>query len=111
MNDVNDAYIDRIEAGFLRLDASIRAIDERLRQAENREAGSHPIITSRLDAAWRKIDEHERELAELKTDIQELTHSAKQLTKILSWILGVITFLICSVLGALATGHLVLAIP
>jgi hypothetical protein len=104
------AYLDRIEIGFAKLEAAIKVLDDRQRAAENREAGNTPIMSSRLDAAWRKIDDQAVHLIELQRDLAQLTASVAVLQNILRWILGIITSLIVAVLIALATGHLVLEI-
>jgi hypothetical protein len=67
-------------------------------------------MSSRLDAAWRKIDDQAVHLIELQRDLAQLTASVAVLQNILRWILGIITSLIVAVLIALATGHLVLEI-
>lgn len=110
MNDINEAYIERIEAGFQRLDASIRAIDERLRIAETREAGFTPLINSRLDAAWKKIDAHQEELKILREDLATLTHSVNQLSSIMRWLLGIFTSCLVAFLIAIATGHMAITL-
>jgi hypothetical protein len=104
------AYLDRIELGFAKLEAAIKVLDDRQRAAENREAGSTPIMSSRLDAAWRKIDDQAVHLTELQRDLAQLTASVAALQNILRWMLGIITSLIVAVLIALATGHLALEI-
>jgi Na+(H+)/acetate symporter ActP len=85
-------------------------LDDRQRAAENREAGNTPIMSSRLDAAWRKIDDQAVHLTELQRDLAQLTASVAALQNILRWMLGIITSLIVAVLIALATGHLALEI-
>jgi hypothetical protein len=104
------AYLDRIEIGFAKLEAAIKVLDDRQRAAENREAGNTPIMSSRLDAAWRKIDDQAVHLTELQRDLAQLTASVAALQNILRWMLGIITSLIVAVLIALATGHLALEI-
>lgn len=110
MADMDAAYLDRIELGFAKLEAAIKVLDDRQRAAENREAGNTPIISSRLDAAWRKIDSHEIDLKEVRQDIVRLTQSVNQLLSVLRWMLGILTSLIVAVLIALATGHLSIGI-
>lgn len=110
MADIDQAYIERIEAGFARIDSSLKALDDRLRQSEMREAGFATPTITRVDAAWRKIDEHSAVLTELQRDLLQLTASVSQLQTILRWLLGIFTSLIVAVLIALATGHLALEI-
>ena len=110
MAEVNDAYLERIEAGFSRIDASLKALDERLRQSEMREAGFATPTAARVDAAWRKIDENSAAVAQLQRDLEKLVLSIAGLQSILRYILGIGTSLIVAILIALATGHLTLDI-
>ena len=104
------AYLERIELGFAKLEAAIKVLDDRQRAAENREAGNTPIMSSRLDAAWRKIDDHETSIRDLRQEVSKLMHSVIQLLSILRWMLGIFTSLIVAILIALATGHLSIGI-
>ncbi|MBV5322605.1 MAG: hypothetical protein JZU60_02070 [Ilumatobacteraceae bacterium] len=104
------AYLERIELGFAKLDAAIKVLDDRQRAAENREAGNTPIMSSRLDAAWRKIDDHETSIRDLRQEVSKLMQSVIQLLSILRWMLGIFTSLIVAILIALATGHLSIGI-
>lgn len=56
------ALEQRIEKGFDELKEMLKGFDERVRAVEQREAGCQPIITARLDAAFRKIDDHDLRL-------------------------------------------------
>lgn len=104
------AYLERIELGFAKLEAAIKVLDDRQRAAENREAGNTPIMSSRLDAAWRKIDDHETSIRDLRQEVSKLMQSVIQLLSILRWMLGIFTSLIVAILIALATGHLSIGI-
>ncbi len=110
MAEIDQAYIERIEAGFARIDSSLRDLGERLRQSEMREAGFATPTAGRVDAAWRKIDEQAAILTELQRDLAQLTASVAALQNILRWMLGIVTSLLVAVLIALATGHLALEI-
>ena len=105
-----DMYIERVEAGFNRIEAAIRALEDRQRQSEVAQAGFAPQAITRLDAAWRKIDEHSAVMVELQKDLLQLTQSVDQLQGILRWMLGIFTSLIAAMLVALATGHLSISI-
>jgi hypothetical protein len=107
---VGGEYIDRIEAGFARLEKRITDIDERLRGAEMRDASFSVPTGAKLDAAWRKIDEQAATMLELQRDLIQLTASVRQLESILRWILGLISSLLVAVLVGLATGHLTIGL-
>jgi len=59
----------RMEKGFDELKAIWTGYDGRLRVLEQSDASNHPLMSSRLDAAWRTIDEH-------STDIKTVTKTA-----------------------------------
>ena len=107
--EIESAYIERIEAGFARLDLAIRQLDERLRQSEMRDAGFAGPTQARVDAAWRRLDEHSAALAVLERELRDLVSTVNQLQNILKWLLGIVTSLFVAVLIALATGHLSIA--
>lgn len=106
MAEIEGAYIERIEAGFARIDLAIRQLDERLRQSEMRDAGFSAPTGARLDAAWRRVDEHSSQISELEKELRQLVSTVNQLQQILKWMLGIFSSLLVAVLIALATGHL-----
>jgi argininosuccinate lyase len=78
-----------MQQSLQRVEANIADINQRLRGIENREAGCQPLITQRLDAAWRAIDElkaeqstfrkaHSDEVAAIKTAHEDEVTSLKQ---------------------------------
>ena len=107
---IGSEYIDRIEAGFSRIEKRISDIDDRLRNTEMVNAQFLAPTGTRLDAAWRKIDEHSAALSELQRDLAQLTSSVRQLESILRWFLGIITSILGAILVGLATGHLAIAV-
>lgn len=84
---------DRIDKGFSELRETIMGYEARIRILENTQAGCQPLMTSRIDAAFRKIDEHTTKIEalteanqQLKQIITELQHS----NKILTWLGGLL---------------------
>jgi hypothetical protein len=77
---------ERMEQGFTKLESIMTGVEGRVRGLEQREAGCQPIITQRLDAAWKTIDEHTGEIKRLSDAILEL----RQTNKILTWLGGLI---------------------
>lgn len=69
-NDALEAQLTALGAtvqqGFQRIEQTLLSLDQRLRGLENREAGCQPLINSRLDAAWKTIDELKAELIVMK---------------------------------------------
>jgi hypothetical protein len=75
---------DRMEQGFSELKTIMTGVEGRVRGLEQREAGCQPIVQARMDAAWKRIDEHESEIKRLSDAILEL----RQTNKILTWLGG-----------------------
>jgi hypothetical protein len=77
---------DRMEQGFNELKQIMTGVEGRVRGLENREAGCQPIVNARMDAVWKRVDEHDAEIKELRSTITEL----KQTNKILTWLGGLV---------------------
>jgi hypothetical protein len=101
-----DALGERMDKGFTKIEDMLLRFEERLRAAETREAGCQPIVTARMDAAWRKIDLHDAELSSQSQSVTELAHVVNRLEGVARWILGIITTLIAAVLIAFLTGKI-----
>lgn len=80
---------ERMEKGFNKLEAIMTGVESRVRSVENKEAACSPIMTSRVDAAWREIDKHTGQLKALEDLLDKLVAT----NNILKWLLGVITAL------------------
>lgn len=76
---------ERMDQGFTRLEAVMTGVEGRVRGLEQREAGCQPIVSSRMDAAWKKIDEHTAELKDLHDAVKALQHA----NRIITWIAGI----------------------
>ncbi|MBI4928315.1 MAG: hypothetical protein HY835_11155 [Anaerolineae bacterium] len=95
-----DSLGERMEKGFEEIKALLRGNEERLRSLETREASCQPLIQSRLDAAWRKIDEHEKEIETLTEIAQSLRATLRVVTGVLVVLgTGVGAWLVNQVLG------------
>lgn len=95
-----DTLGTRMEKGFDEIKTMLSGYEERVRRLELHEANCSPMITSRMDAAWQKINEHARDIDEMKDAITKLT----QTNSILRWILGISTAVLTAVLIKLAAG-------
>ncbi len=71
---------ERMEKGFDELKDMILSFDTRVRGLETREAGSQPVFTAGLEAARKRLDEHELQLRGLEKDISKLTLDCSKLT-------------------------------
>lgn len=106
-----------MDKGFDELKAMLGGYDLRIRDIEQSEAGRHPLLESRIDAAWRKIDEHGVELRALAsrvdTDIKAINTRAdkalliaERLESVAKWMLGILTAVITALIIALITGRI-----
>lgn len=101
---------ETMQNGFAEMKGMLQGIETRVRAIENHESGCQPLVTSKLDAAWRKLDEHDVTLKDLKTTVVEISHT----NRILKWILGVVTSIFTALFAAivlmLVSGQLTLAV-
>jgi hypothetical protein len=96
-----------MEKGFDELKEILSGFDKRVRDVEIKEANCNPVLTSKVDAAWRKLGEHDSKLTVLDASIGELKKSISELThtnKILKWILGILTGLLTVYLAKILVG-------
>lgn len=70
---------ERTVAGFTEIKDMLRSYEERTRAIEKLEAGCQPIVTGRIDAVWRKVDEHE---TRLETKSQQINSLEKQVARL-----------------------------
>lgn len=74
--------IDRMAEDINEIKAMLERLDARIRALENSDASAHPLMQSRLDAAWRAIDVHESRIKRLEEVVSEL----RQANKLLAWV-------------------------
>jgi len=103
---------ERIEKNFDEVKAMMNGFDSRVREMEKGEAGCQAITSGRIDAAWKKLDEHTKTLEDIEKIVQDqllivsqLIESQKQIKDILKWALGIVTAVIVVVVIGLATGQ------
>jgi chromosome segregation ATPase len=83
----------QMREGIGEIKVTLKSIDERVRALENNEAGAHPLIDSRIDAAWRKLDEHDKRITTLTDTVIEMKQTDAQLqhtNKLLAWLGGLL---------------------
>jgi chromosome segregation ATPase len=78
--------MEQVARDVVEIKQMLHGIEERVRKLEQSEAGSKPLLESRLDAAWRKIEEHERRVKALEDMVLRLEHS----NRLLSWLGGIL---------------------
>jgi len=76
----------RMDKGLDEIKTIVSGFDVRVRNVELKEANCNPILTAKVDAAWRKLDEHDAELKEVNKvfekfnkSISDLVHNNKKL--------------------------------
>lgn len=80
------ARVNRIAEDVTDIKQMLKDIEERVRSLENHEAGSHPLMESRIDAAWRKLEDHDRRIDNLTQIVARLDHS----NKLMAWLGGIL---------------------
>lgn len=91
---------DRMEKSLDRIDKVMSGIEERVRVIETREASFHPLLSGNIDAAWRVINEHDKEIKVINKTLDALG----QTNNILKWLLGIITVVLTTLLIKLVIG-------
>ena len=97
------ARVNEIANGVVEIKTMLRQVEERVRKLENNEAAAHPLMESRIDAAWRKLEEHDQSINTLKDVVARLDHS----NRLMAWLGGilgstVVIWLVTQILAALA---------
>ena len=107
-NSALQAQIDnigaRMDKGFDELKMMLGGYDGRLRDLEKSDASSHPVMESRLDAAWRKIDEHTAFIVAAQKTADQALQVANKLESVAKWILGIFTLVLVALIIAILTG-------
>ena len=91
---------ERMEKGFERLEKLLSGVEERVRSVETKEAGCQPLLSGRIDAAWRTIEGHTNEIKDIKKTLDALVHT----NNILKWLLGISTTGLTALLIKLVIG-------
>jgi hypothetical protein len=81
-----DQLTESMRAGFGEIKTMLQALDERVRCIERNEAGNFPIMTNRLDAAWREIDTLKIKADDRLLRLTDLEHQLRTLQKIVWWV-------------------------
>ncbi len=80
------ARLDQVARDVSEIKQMLRAVEERVRALENHEAGAHPLMESRIDAAWRKLEEHDKRIDSLYQVVSRLDHS----NRLMAWLGGIL---------------------
>jgi hypothetical protein len=95
-----DSLGERVEKGLDEIKEMLRSFEARVRKVEGDQARCEPTLTMRLDAAWRRIDQHEAELVNLR----KLMDEAVLTNRILKWILGIVTVVLAGIALKILSG-------
>jgi len=96
-----NALGESMQSGLGEIKQILQGIEVRVREIENREAGCYPMVNSKVDAAWRRLDEHDVAIVRLREVVGELVHT----NRLLGWAAGLVTAVLVVLLGALVTGQ------
>ncbi len=92
--------------GFKRVEDLLQALDARLRAIETAAVTKIAVMETRLEAAWKKIDEHDTQLksqAETQNKQKLVLEQLNGLRNALIWIVSAIGILIIGLLWAVFT--------
>lgn len=78
--------LDRMSEDITAIKAMLERLDERIRALENSDASAHPLLQSRLDAAWRTLDSHDTRIKQLEEIVASLHNS----NRLLAWLGGIL---------------------
>lgn len=103
---------ERMDRGFDEVKSLLSVQDERIRALETAEAGCQPMVNAKIDAAMKRIDEHDLRIKTLydlvTTQTNVLTDVSKGLATtntILKWVLGIFTAVMTAIIVMLMTGQ------
>lgn len=88
------------------MEALLQALDERLRAIETAAVTKIAVMDTRLEAAWKKIDEHEDRMRTYEAEQKRLTTAIEQLLGLRSFLIwggGAFGLLIIALLWAIIT--------
>jgi chromosome segregation ATPase len=100
-----EALGETMKVGFDEIKGLIRGLDERVRQIERNEAGCTPVMQSKIDAAWRKIDELDAKINEQARTTAERLQRLTKLEQQMATLQGILAFL-GTTTGAMVLGLL-----
>ena len=109
-----DNLSGQVTHGFDRLESLLISFDGRVRKVEQFEAGCNSVLTSRMDAAWHKLEQHETAIDGLITTIGTMNKVVMELVhtnRILKWLLAVFVAIAMLVIGEIIRGNLLLVKP
>lgn len=97
----------RMDGQLSEIKSLLSDINNKQREMELREAGCSPLMSGKLDAAWRRIDDHDARIKMIEAElpikanrevvadelkvINETLIEIKQTNKILTWLGGLMT--------------------
>lgn len=98
--------LERIEKSMEAINKRLDRLDQQMQLYEKNEAGCQTLISARVDAAWRKIEEHDREVIISRTERAELksrTQEVESRMKLVYWFFGLVgTAVVLDIVSRLA---------
>lgn len=97
-----NGQVAQIATDVVEIKSVVQRMDDRVRQVEHNDAGAHPLMESRIDAAWRRLEEHDKRIENLSQIVARLDHTNRLMTW-LGGILGstVVIWLLTQILGVI----------
>jgi hypothetical protein len=101
-----DQLADTVRQGFGEIKTMLQALDERVRAIEKNEAGCYPVMTSKIDAAWREIDSLKAKADDRLARLADLEHTVRVMQKIMIWLSTTVGAMTLALLWQLLTGQI-----
>jgi hypothetical protein len=99
---------ETMQRGFDKIENLLYGMDARVRAIETSQAGSYPLIESRVNAAWRELDSLKSEGVERQKCITDLEKKVSTMYTILKWLAGSLGGLAVALLWQILTGQIML---
>jgi putative hemolysin len=101
-----DQLTESMRAGFGEIKNMLVALDERVRAIEKNEAGCYPVMSSKIDAAWREIDVLKTKADDRLQRLADVEHNVRVMQKALIWLSSAVGALVLGLMWQLLTGQI-----
>lgn len=103
-----NALGESMQRGFEEIKSLLRSMDERVRTIENSQAGSYPVLSSQVAAAWRELEVLKVKGEERQKCITALENKVGTMQTVLTWLAVTFGGMIATLLWQVFTGQIVL---
>jgi hypothetical protein len=101
-----DQLAESMRAGFGEIKTMLQALDDRVRAIEKNEAGCYPVMSSKIDAAWREIDILKSKADDRLQRLNDVEHNQRVSQKVLLFVSTTVGAMVVGLLWQLLTGQI-----